>query len=127
MKKNNIDKNSNDNLLPAIFKYHIFPPFVDAYVQSFLDEKQSTLEQIKEMMEGHAVEWGSEVIGKCVLKGKEMPMHDGKIVLCCAYTYTGDNNDPHKDYLILTKGGQEDWYHNLEFVEGKILNEWDVT
>ena len=119
--------NSTNTVLPAVFGYHIFPPFVDAYMNSFWSEKQLPLDEIRKMMEGHANEWGKEVIGESVSRGREIPTHEGKMVLCCAYTYTGKDNKSDKNYLIVTNGGNADWYDKLEFVEGKVLDEWDVT
>ena len=45
-------------MLPAVFGYHIFPPFVDAYMQSFWDEIQLPLSEIESKMKSHAWEWG---------------------------------------------------------------------
>jgi|LakMenEpi03Aug12_release.lakeMendotaPanAssembly.Ray.scaffolds.fasta_scaffold581772_5 hypothetical protein len=83
-------------------------------------------DEIKSIAEAHAFEWGESVIGKCVLKNTEPPKHDGKFVLCCIYTYRGD--DIHKHLLVVTKGDTENkcWWENFEFVEGRVLDEWDV-
>jgi len=114
-------------VLPAVFGYHIFPPFIDAYMQSFWDEIQLPLSEIESKMKSHAWEWGSEVVGKSILKGKELPKFNDKIVLCCAYTYTGKDNDRHKHYLVVVDEFCEDWYDKLQFIEGSVSDEWDVT
>ena len=114
-------------VLPAVFGYHIFPPFIDAYMQSFWDEIQLPLSEIESKMKSHAWEWGKEVIGESILRGRELPKYNDKIVLCCAYTYTGKNNDIHKHYLVVVDEFCDDWYDKLQFIEGRVSDEWDVT
>lgn len=111
----------------AVFGYHIFPPFIDAYIQSFWDEIQLPLSEIESKMKSHACEWGREVFEKSISKDKELPTYNDKIVLCCAYTYTGKDNDMHKHYLIVVNEFCDNWYDNMQFIEGYINNEWDVT
>ena len=110
-----------------VFGYHIFPPFIDAYRQSFDTESKLSISDIAKQMESHAIEWGEQSLGQAVLRGNEIPKYNNKIILCCAYTYTGENNDRYKEYLIVVTKFGYDWYDNLEFIEGVIENEWDVT
>lgn len=119
---------SENNILDSndVYGYHIFPPFIDAYMNSFWST-QITMSEIKNKMEGHAIEWGSEVVGKSVLHGREIPKHNDKIVLCCAYTYIGEEDISHKKYLIVLDEFSSNWYDKLEFIEADILSEWDVT
>lgn len=114
-------------VLPEVFGYHIFPPFIDAYMQSFCDEIQLPLSDIESKMKSHAWEWGKEVIGESILRGRELPKYKDKIVLCCAYTYTGKDNDSHKQYLVVVDEFCDGWYDKLQFIEGHVSNEWDVT
>ena len=114
-------------VLPALFGYHIFPPFTDAYMNSFFNEIQLPLSDIESKMKSHALEWGKDVIGESILRGRELPKYDDKIVLCCAYTYTGKDNDSYKHYLVVVEEFGDDWYHKLQFIEGFVRDEWDVT
>ena len=107
------------------FDYHIFPPFVDAYMNSFYTEEQKTIEDIKEMMVMHCFHWADKVMGGCISRGRSLPKHNGKLVLCCAYTYKG--YESYKQYLMILDKEGDDWYDHLKMVEGEVLKEWDVT
>lgn len=110
-----------------VFGYHIFPPFIDAYQNSFYSEPKKTLKQIRQIAESHALDWGEKSIGKCTLERKELPKHKNKLVVCCVYLYKKGASNKH--YLVVTDGDKNGkyWFDNLEFVEGIILDEWDVT
>ena len=114
-------------VLPAVFGYHIFPPFIDAYMQSFWDEIQLPLSEIESKMKSHAWEWGKEVVGESILRGRQLPKFNDKIVLCCAYTYTGKDNDSYKHYLVVVDEFCNEWDDKLQFIEGRVNDEWDVT
>lgn len=124
---NTEQSNSTKPVLPAVFGYHIFPPFIDAYIQSFWDEIQLLLSEIESKMKSHAWEWGKEVVGESILRGREIPKYNDKIVLCCAYTYTGKDNNSHKHYLVVVDEFCDYWYDKLQFIEGNVSDEWDVT
>lgn len=110
-----------------VYNYHVFPPFIDAYQCSLYENNRVTLDELKEIMESHAISWGAEAIGKCILEGKELPKYDNKIVLCCAYTYVGENNDCSDKYLIVVNDLDSVWYDNMIFIKGIVNPDWDVT
>jgi hypothetical protein len=114
-----------ENNTEKLLNYHIFPPFVDAYKESLFDNKKVSIAEIERLMKNHAIDWGGEVVSKCILEGKDMPKHDGKVVLCCAYIYNGEIYE--KDYLIVLDEFGGDWYDKLQFIEGEVKSEWDVT
>ena len=120
--------NIGQPLIPAVFDYYIFPPFIDAYLNSFWTEIKLPLSEIESKMKSHALEWGSEVVGKSILKGQELPKFNDKIVLCCAYLYTGQDHDiATKGYLVAINEFSDDWYDKLQVIEGAVNDEWDVT
>ena len=110
-----------------LFDYHIYPPYIDAYINSFWDKEFLTLNEIKQLMKQHALEWGYEVIGRCTLEGKELPKFNDKIVLCCGSLYQPNNVGNGNSYLIVVNNFSDNWYSDLEFIEGDIQNEWNVT
>lgn len=110
-----------------VYNYHVFPPYIDAYECSLYNNNRVTLDVLKEIMESHAASWGNECFGKCVLESKELPKYDGKLVLCCAYTYVGENNDCSDKYLIVVDNFDSIWYDNMIFIKGEINPDWDVT
>ena len=110
-----------------VFNYHIYPPYIDAYINSFWDKEYLTLNEIKQLMKQHALEWGHEVIGRCTLEGKELPKFNDKIVLCCGSLYQPNNDENINSYLIVVNNFSDNWYSDLEFIEGDIQDGWNVT
>ena len=118
---------SKTNMNNRTFDYHIFPPFIDAYLQSFHFEIQLTLSEIESKTKAHAQDWGKEVIGQCILRGEDLPKYNDKIVLCCANTYISDDYIVYKSYLVVIDEFCNDWYDKLQFIEGYINESWNVT
>lgn len=112
---------------PELLNYHIFPPFIDAYLESYFTEKPLTLSDIHELMKFHAWEWGAEVVGRSILRGMSIPMFSEAIVLCCAYTSSVECKENGKQYLAVIQTPCDDWFNNLQFIEGNIQDEWDAT
>lgn len=110
-----------------VFGYRIFPPYIDAYRTSY--RGLVSIDDIKNQMIDHAYEWGGRVVGESILLRRNIPKHGNKIVLCCANIYLNDNDDDHKQYLVVIDENQfgNDWMDNLEFVEGNFNDEWNVT
>jgi len=112
-----------------VYGYHIFPPYIDAYQNHFNTEELLPLDIIQQKAEGHACEWGSKVIGDSILENKEIPMIDGKYILCCIYLYK-NQHVKEKDLLIVFDPKKEFegyWFNNVEMIEGNINPDWDVT
>jgi hypothetical protein len=123
--------------------YHMFPPFIDAYEQSF--EEPLTLVEIKKMMELNASYWVNESIKTKGLDSHPIAGENYKQVIYCARIYEAPNKiteknkldfvfKPGTDIILLSEVEKVDktFFENnetLEFLEGATLIEksWDVT
>lgn len=56
-----------------------------------------------------------------------LPKFNDKIVLCCGSLYQPNNDGNGNSYLIVVNNFSDNWYSELEFIEGDIQNEWNVT
>ena len=86
------------------FDYHIFPPFVDAYENSFYDHNRLTIDEIKKIMGNYAAAWSNEVVENSKHYGKNIPTYKDKIVLCCGEPYTGKPFKVYDENYNLQKG-----------------------
>jgi hypothetical protein len=123
--------------------YHMFPPFIDAYEQSF--KEPLTLVEIKKMMKLNASYWIDDSIKTKGLDNHPIAGENYKQVIYCARIYESPNKITKKNKLdFVFKSGLDvvllsevekvgntffEKDETLEFLEGETLIEksWDVT
>lgn len=106
--------------------YFITTPFVDAYMRSeiYIGEdsgrkiKESiTFEQFLTKMRSQAYSWGEQGLGRALLRGEELPAHEGAYILAIG---TFGN----KGYAFVVTDHAADAYLVIEY---SWPWEWDVT
>ena len=123
------------------YNFHIFPPYIDCYINTlFAENEDLTIDEIKEAMKGHAMDWSDQSIGAAVLRGKDFATYEGRIVLMCAYLYEKTDKGAGNTNCLLASVSREElellpedegmyWWNIMEYhLLDKIPNEdWDVT
>lgn len=123
--------------------YHMFPPFVDAYEQSF--SEPLTLKQIKDMMQLNSSFWIDDSIKTKGIDNHPVAGEDYKHVIYCAKIYEAPNKITEKnkhDFVFATEKQillisdvdkiESSFFsidESLEFLEGESLIEdsWNRT
>jgi hypothetical protein len=102
----------------AAQSYFISTPYVDAYSHDWEpDSPKLDYEAFASAMVSQAYQWGETGIGRAVMDGSEIPMHEGEYVLAFG-THGG------KKYVATAT--KQRFQPNI--VEVSYLpNEWDVT